>query len=335
MHRGDIIVDTSTLLGLCVDIEGSGDGKEHKNSYLDVLIFLARNGYQIIIPEIILYESSYALSSGHYVGDFFNNKENKEEYREKLLDKILNRSVILNEFNSPPQPNNNIFIVPDTGLKAADEFCASIKDCMREDEEKMLTTQDRKEQLQIRNNTRDRITEITKKQKQDYPVNLGDDAIISLLQIKYNTRCPCPVFVLSDDIGLLKKVSDIGCSSITTSSLIYSLGSVGLLEEAGFPEGSTPYVLEERRRKELPIQNNGHKNTSFHKDEELYKKCIESRPLTLTLRRLKKDLDRQREDGVDDERMNVVHKIRASDAKLRLLQTKFSHNRKMWNSFDR
>jgi hypothetical protein len=58
--RGVIIVDTGSLLHLAVKLPLK-EGKRTEKSLLDVLSFLARSGFQVIVPEMVAFEAGDVL----------------------------------------------------------------------------------------------------------------------------------------------------------------------------------------------------------------------------------------------------------------------------------
>ncbi len=105
-YRGTIIVDASSLFELSEQIpqrDPIANSRDiETSSYLDFLPFLARNGYRIVIPEMILIEAGKILKSGHNADSFsnrslkFKSVDDLKQVSDKrqLLTRMLKDSVL-------------------------------------------------------------------------------------------------------------------------------------------------------------------------------------------------------------------------------------------------
>jgi|CXWL01.1.fsa_nt_gi rRNA-processing protein FCF1 len=323
-YRGDIIVDACVFLQLITDIPKE---KQHEDGvvprkFLDILPFLAKNGYRIIIPEMISYETANIMVSG---ADITNFHESKKKYSYSTLKPFL-KDAILPE-TSPHKEHPNIEVISGTGPKEVDEFCDSMQ--------------------RIAKNYTARIEGIRRKSIKDTHVNYaeklgrreaeyeikdaekqlgnydGDDAIISLLDTKSKQSNNKLLVVLTDDTGLknriAKKFSNV--NAVTTTNLIYGVSRAGLGEDLGFPKTHTIEEIEIKRRVDFgKIAGERFISDKLHQNEDSYIANIDSQPFTKSLAELAEDLKRQKEEPIELKNINAgvedrVAKFLAREAK--------------------
>ena len=249
-YRGDIIVDTSVLFGLCIDIPKNNGKVLKTGKYIDTLYFLAENGYHIIIPEMISFETEQVLASGADISDFLGGPLSPERY--KILKPFLTNGLPKSstDKNYKDKVRYNINVRSNTGPDEIDDFCKNMQgisdSCPRSEDGYIPKNEDF-------NKSYDKITvllekkqEARKRDKFDY----GDQSILSLLNKDYKNSNNKPVFVLADDVGLKEHINNEfpRVNVVTTSSLIFGIVGAGLSKAVGFPP-SPPQDLESDRRK--------------------------------------------------------------------------------------
>lgn len=306
-YRGDIIVDACALLHLCVDIPKDGYDPAPRK-FLSLLPFLAKNGYHIIIPEMVSYEMGQILASGFDVGSLFDKKSRKPAY--DILKPFL-KDAALPE-SSPYKENPNIEMRSATGPEEVDIFLQSMEKIVKNHQKRaeylkkrvvLNYTIDKEGVKAISGNATHH--EIANLEKMKKPGCSGDDAIISLAGKYYEQKDNKPVFVLTDDNSLIKTIINKfpatkkfpGVNIVTASNLIYSLVGAGLSADAGFPV-SFPAVDLNRKRMEFLEKMKGEKKVitdKLHFDEDGYNSFIKSLPFFKSLEGLAEDLKKQKE----------------------------------------
>lgn len=323
-YRGDIIVDACVFLQLITDIP-----KEKQQEYgvvprkfLDILPFLARNGYRIITPEMISYEAANIMVSG---ADITNFHESKKKYSYSTLKPFL-KDAILPE-TSPHKEHPNIEIISGTGPKEVDEFCDSMQRIAKNYTARIegirrKSIKDTHVSYAEKLGRREAKYEIKDAEKQlgNYD---GDDAIISLIDAKSKQSNNKLLVLLTDDTELknriAKKFSNV--NALTTTNLVYGVARAGLGEDLGFPKTHTIEEIEIRRRVDFAkIAGERFRPSKLHNNEERYISHIDSQPFTKSLIELAVDLQRQKEDAGGSKHINAggedrVAKFRAREAK--------------------
>jgi hypothetical protein len=259
-HRGDIIVDTSALFNLDYNIPDSNN-RGSQNKYQEILPFLAKSGYRIIIPEMVAFEAGEIIGSGFDAGDLFGSN-GRFQYKHDM--KKLLKNAALPE-NSVDKKIKNINIISGTGPREINDFCDKVKGILEKYNNEIEQKKDRPEQFNIRSAARKNIMEMRDSQQK----GMGDDSIISLLERDYKEeKIGKPVFVLSDDIGLNVRILDFPyAKAVTTRELISSLIQAGL------------------------GKNNENPQSGRINNEDVYKEYAKSHPFTQSLIQLKKDMD--------------------------------------------
>jgi hypothetical protein len=302
-YRGDIIVDATALIGLRVAIPNTNDGYSEKK-YLDILPFLAKNGYRIIVPERVSLEAGDILASGFDVDTLFaGNGKFKEMHAVKsfLKDAALPES-------SNCKDNPNICIASNTGPKAADDFCSNMEEIVRAKNIELKNFKGsllRKSQHNVGSNGVERIINsqihrrIRALRSSENSTDAGDKAIMSLLEEKYNKQNGTPVFVLTDDADLRNKIKSFPHVGVpTVSNLIYGLVGSGLATEFGLPAGIKALDLENARieaLKNIDIDRKEKYNPERIKlGEEQKIAFVNELPLSKSLMSLSNDLKRQK-----------------------------------------
>lgn len=297
-HRGDIIVDASVLFKLTPDIPAS-DNSSPKKKYLEILPFLAKNGYRIIIPEMVAFEAGQITGSGFDAGDLF--RSNGRFQYEHDIKKML-KDAALPE-NSADKKNKNINILSGAGPQEVNDFCDKVKRALEKYNYEIEREPNRPEQLNIRSAARKNFMEIIKGSSQK---GRGDDAIISLIERDYkDKKIGKPVFVLVDDIGLNLRIADFPhIKPVTTSELVYGLVQAGLGKDIGFPATIDAHDLDRKRRIDGSMCNRTNKPIPelIHKNEDAHMARIKDSPFTKSLEQLKEYLEKQQvgQSSIDD-----------------------------------
>lgn len=223
-HRGSIIVDTSALISLCAPASEHARNQYGKPAhYIDLLLMLANNGYQIIIPEMVSLEAAEMPRTGQRISNLFPNSTRYKS--DDILPTIIRDAILPS--NNPHKEYKGLMLASDTGPREVDNFCNKILWALS------LSDNDEK---------RRRISEITKQPKSQY----GDRAIISLMRGAVSTFPDDNIIVLSDDTRLIKSItSEFGKGrSLTTTKLLAAMCQTGLARNAGIhPEISDEMLL--------------------------------------------------------------------------------------------
>lgn len=294
-YRGDIIVDSCVLFDMCSEIPSSNVVKKH---YIELLPFLARNGYNVIIPEMVSYETGQILSSGADIEKFFLGPKSDLIYN--ILKPILKDASL--KQGSLHKENLNINIAVNTGPDYVNNFCREMEritdeHTKRTGELRSLTANGRGKSVKsirnIANNEThigiNRLNNARKANKMDY----GDESIVSLIEKKVKSPQGHPVFVLTDDANLRNRIKGIaGVESVTMSGLIYSIVNSGLGKECGFPSDMQAVDLERNRRESQARIMPGIRviGEQLHLNEEEYVQSVKSHPFFKTIEKLADDL---------------------------------------------
>jgi hypothetical protein len=229
---------------------------------------------------MVSYEAGQILNSGFDVSDLFSVKERFGNYKVKefLKDAALPE-------NSPGKKNPNIKIIHSTGPQEIDDFCAEINKHARKYNKLIDRLGDRWQQVKLRAEIRDNIIKINEKKDK----NWGDNAIIALIEKNCGGGNKKPVFLLSDDVGLMERTNTVSnTNTVTVSVLIYALSQAGLGKNVGFPSSYSAGELERQRR-----SNDG--NPHFEKiNNEDYNVYVKKNPFAQSLVQLKQDMDKEK-----------------------------------------
>ncbi len=316
-YRGTIIVDANVLFGLCPHVpNNNGNGGKKINHYIDLLPFLAKNGYNIVIPEMVSFETGQLLKTGVNINDLYDKellwKESKDVLTPLLKDAIL-------PVGDKNKENPNINVVSGAGPYYVDEFLGKINELYRGMVVQIkglssvpgANSKNNGIKISVYASTRNKITELVREMKEKgkkEKIDYGDEAIISLIGKDYKISDK-PVFVLTDDFGLRSQIYSKypSIKTITTDGFIASIVGAGLSVEAGLPESISIRKLELERRKEIATYDKDKKPLpeTLHGDESEYINAINSSPFAKSLRQLADDLKKQKpSDGVAIENGN-------------------------------
>lgn len=336
-YRGTIIVDTDALFKLSVKIpQNDPAAKEDAvktGTFLDFLPFLAKNGYRVLIPEVLLIESGAVYS----INSLFDNNgiENKQGDRHFLGN---NRKQILGEFlrdavlpsGHKDKEYYNIEVVKNTGPVKIDKYCKNINwvkefRTERRNEvravvnEKSHKTSILKENEAINEEARYIAQRLMSQKKLDKKrgYEYGDEAILSLLgkilpsynseshTLAINNGTGTPVFLLSDDDGLRKRAEKLfekRVDTVTTTGFINAVIGSGLeseikelkhLRNDGLTGQKLAGYLDKERREAVNKEETVRIDKEHHRNNETYYKFINSRPFTKSLKNLAEDLAKQ------------------------------------------
>lgn len=296
-YRGDIIVDACVLFGLRADIPKGSAGVD-SGKFLNLLPFLAKNGYHIIIPEMVAYEVGEITASGIDMSDCFRRKTRAGD---SILKPFLKDAALAE--NSPYKINPNIEIRANTGPAAVDEFCREFNKISENYRRRIneITSKDLKSR---KNKSPNEIASGEARNAMDYLLKTkpeGDDAIISLVGRSYKAARDKPLFVMTDDADLREKIKLIpSVNVVSTANLIYGLVGAELSAEVGFPPDISAFALEGERR-ELMDKIIGREKQDYpvRCDEDNHISFINSLPFSKSLAELAEDLKKQKSGTAD------------------------------------
>lgn len=303
-YRGDIIVDTCVLLEMISDIPKD---KQYSNSktpvkYIDLLSFLAKNGYHIIIPEMISYEAGKVLASGTDVGKYYSGER---KYGHDILSPFLKDAA--QPEGSQEKVNPNIEILHNTGPKEIDRFLESMHRIVAD-----YTARLKELRRDHSKNFNREIAELLAKNEVDYGIKdaknqlgnyCGDDSIRSLVGRNYKRKDNKLVVLLTDDNDLRMEMRrDFpSVESMTATYFIYSIANAGFGEEIGFDKSLSIEDLEKKRR--LDCNTIANKKVAIpeklHSNESGYIERVNSRAFAKSLAELAADLKRQKAEKPD------------------------------------
>ena len=302
-YRGTIIVDASVLFGLCTHVpNNNGNGGKKMDHYIDLLPFLAKNGYHIVIPEMVSYETGGLLKSGVDTQDFYDTKNLWQESHDIMMPLLKDAILPVGDKN---KENNNITVVANTGPDYVDEFLRKINEIYRGMAVQIKSlgsvsganSKNNGKKISVYASVRNKITELVRKMKEKEEIDYGDESIISLIGKDYKISDK-PVFVLTDDFGLRSRIYSKYpiANTISAAGFIASIVGAGLSAEAGLPESISIGKLELERRKEMAIYDKSTKPIleTLHKNESEYIAAINSSPFAKSLERLAEDLKKQK-----------------------------------------
>jgi hypothetical protein len=221
-HRGTIIVDASTLIFLGAEVAPHlrADGL-HPTDYLEVLRFLGRNGYRILIPEVVSLESAQVLATGQSLGNYFDSER---KLTQKSLKSFLHDAALPE--GDPLKSNPNVQIVAHTGPAHVDRYCADMGNAVNHSTLRFTGRNTRT--VTANQQKRTHLVKLMERDRTDF----GDDAILSLLEREGSGN----VAVLANDTGLLRRVNREFPDVHTSNSvqLLYAMGRAGLNRSLGF-----------------------------------------------------------------------------------------------------
>ncbi|MEZ5690617.1 MAG: hypothetical protein R3D71_02995 [Rickettsiales bacterium] len=275
---------------------------------LDIIPFLAKNGYRVLIPEMISYEADKILASGKDLGAYSHTVNIKRSDsskvgngREKLIEILKDASL---SSDNPSKKNPNIHTITDTGPKKVDEFIRELykfDDYEQEIRAKIARAKSSNGIGVDLIDPSDTVAYILGNKlavmHRNAVKNLGDDSIVSMLRKNYTRNNDKPVFILTDDNGLGKKINGLGVSNkyvIGNGALVYSIVDSGLGEHLGFPEDMSALELERKRRIDSEAFRAHKRNIpeQIHRNEQAYSNSIKESAFFESLTRLKKDIEK-------------------------------------------
>lgn len=205
--RGTIILDQSAIWQLSKEVPRQFiriDANPRPRNYLDLFNFLARNGFEIQIPQMISHEGPGVLATGESRYDLCT-------YDDRFDNTIQN--AWLKQVAKGKIPN--ISIVENTGPAIVDDYCARVHDAISSENIALYA--------QINDSLGNKS-------------QFGDMAINSMLQKRVSMPPLKPTWVFTNDKVLDENVSDTSkkTKGLNNRRLLHVLGFTGLLEEAGF-----------------------------------------------------------------------------------------------------
>ncbi|MDX2095247.1 MAG: hypothetical protein SFW64_04835 [Alphaproteobacteria bacterium] len=281
-NRGTIILDASTIFYLAHPIDAQFVNPSHYprlNSYLDLLPLLAKNGFRILIPEVVAIEAGDMLADGREL--------ERSPYNHKPSDRM--RAGFLKSVARGHCPN--ISIVTNTGPKGANTYCQSLRiavDLARISEQANLKNM--LKGIKTHSNTK----------------NLGDQAIMAMLESEKYAQEGIPTLVMTDDRDLAIQAEKRGVQSVDTRSFLHNLvysrlaAKMGLITQINGKNLTGEDLFEDTYKK---IEHRPQQDTGPWKTSQLEKHItnaflrnldsLNARPFARALVALKKDLDAQ------------------------------------------
>lgn len=200
--RGIIILDAGALMHMAVPVrENSPESGIAPESYLAVLTLLADQGYRILIPETVSIEAAGVTSGGKSIQSAFRERDSFRANH--MITKQFLRSAAMG--NHP-----NIHIITQTGPSKADAYCESVQEALNAKDgtgSVKLNKSSRANSKRVEPNALKRVLleSINKQDKAD----LGDQAILSLIEHLPERIDNCPTIVLTDDITFHKAIKQL------------------------------------------------------------------------------------------------------------------------------
>jgi hypothetical protein len=132
-HRGTIIVDTCALFELhaAIEKEFQDPSKPRISRLYEILPKLANEGFKIVIPSIVLYETEALLDNGVCLQDYFPRKDDTRNQATFVdLIKFL-KKIIADQTKGENREYPNIDIVPTERPEEVNQYLADLKEVTR------------------------------------------------------------------------------------------------------------------------------------------------------------------------------------------------------------
>lgn len=221
--RGIIIVDTSSLIPLCITLPielltEEAKAKSKPVSLSDVLLLLAQNGYKIVIPEMVSYEAGHILRDGHSIDAYFSQNSLPAYLTEFRITRSFLGGVVKSKGNisiEPPHAND---------ASASANFMRSIWNLHTDPK---CTTKEKRQGIIFLTRTL-------------YKKDFGDEAAHQ--HIKFMDDTSLPVFYLAEDRIAAEKAmflrQDISLHSLCIAHLFAALKQTRMLSLIGVADVS-------------------------------------------------------------------------------------------------
>ncbi len=276
-YRGTIIVDTCVLSDFSLAFPKSfrQKGSQKPQTYLDILTFLAKNGYHIIIPEMIAIEAVEMVADGKSVKDWVKHDTNNDHHYSETLMPFLKDVA---KGNYP-----NIEIISGSGEESADNYCTDFNQILNN----IKSHKNGYNGTEYQNKMK-LMTEINALSKDIVRDDYGDKAIKSLL----NTYPKDSTFVLTDDKKLLADINkNYKDNSLSSYRLLQALPLAKLFQNAGIKELADIVKLENIRRRELmKVRYNESYNELSEEDGIKCVRFLQHHPFLQSLKELAADI---------------------------------------------
>lgn len=282
-HRGTIVMSASGLISLCSKVSDrlKEDGL-YPDNYLDILGFLGKNGYQIVIPEMVSVEAANIIRNGFCINDAFG-KSGKFATQPKLEPLLKDAARAA---GSPLKNFTGISIATHTGPEEVEALLDRLNHHTNNQQE--LSKQPHaKKRAHPQNIIHTLSDNLWISEKTDF----GDRAILSLLSKEPLAE---PITVITNDVDLMRTIRDQfpDVCPLAVPNFVYSIGQSGVAHHAGFAKGLAGDALREDRwqghAQYRPKNSNPSKpNAQFHPN------IAKHSTLYGSLQVLANDLDRQ------------------------------------------
>ncbi len=241
--RGTIIVDATVLFGLTSEIPQNHEDRLAARRYLEILPFLAKHGYHIIIPEMVSAEAAGIMASGTALERFYiTNKDDPKQRTTSVMKPLLTDIAHGNIANMEIRQNS--------GFKPADSFCDELRSSVKVFNDNISQKGEKRDSEKKAYAAAHRAIETARKNMQP-DVDYGDEAILSILSGYNKDSTAGPVFVFTDDKKLRERVTGTfpHVKTVVTTELIHSVHrNKNIAAAVGIPHDMEFLELENRRR---------------------------------------------------------------------------------------
>ena len=228
--RGIIIADASALISMEQPVCREGKSEESTlSSYLDLLPYLAEQGFKVIIPEMVAYETVTALSGNSSLDIYFPESKNSHPKLEQFIKAVgQGKWQNITIASSPNQP------------AGVTQFLADLHD---------IVQRHRTANPVARNELR--RAQCTEK------TDFGDKAIAALADDILSAPSSPPVFVLTTDRHAMAEISSRlpKANMLNPNGLYDGLIKNGFNQKVGFASKVNVRTLIEKMVENKPSQN--------------------------------------------------------------------------------
>jgi len=243
-ERGVIILDADAICNLCVPVAPSLRTAFGPEQYIYLLQFLSQHGFRVVIPEMVAVEATRLLKGGQNISTVFKNNPHISDKSQWFENQLAKRRPFVLDASRPADSTHkrypNIEVIGDTGPAEVDEHCNRLRagvDLVKD----------------MRHAKNNRVTHtisqsVVRTLQANRSNDLGDAAILSLLNHPEKIGSPGPVFVLTNDKTLRETINTHYPAPrlvITTAAFLYGASLAGITTHAGFTAESTPQLLHD------------------------------------------------------------------------------------------
>jgi|GEM_PF-5768898 len=204
--RGIILVDTTSLFSLSV-VFSTDHPKKPIAPLLDIFLYLANNGFKIVVPKMVYFEASNTFHKGGKIKSpsFSRKLSLKKSIEDFLLDAVSDGLIHI------AQPHESDQTAPAILLRKIQQIQDSEKTRVEKDWDLVAALEPRRE-------------------------HFGDIAAQEYL--RFMEKTDLPIFYFSDDAGALDAAvavrGDLCVTQLTMLTFLRTLSDYGILTKAGF-----------------------------------------------------------------------------------------------------